>query len=278
MMKIPILTYHSADIRGNDYRDNDLTALAEDLEQITLNGIRIVPLAKIVDLWLTASDDLSLQPTVAITCDDGTDFDYHDLPHPVAGPQRSILNILRDFRSGKHRLSQPELSITSFVIVSPTARARLDETCLIGKRWWNDDWWKPALDSGLIEIGSHSWDHNHDTLPAGDFPAVVRGTFDSIVSDDLADFQIATATRHLMKFAKNPATSLFAYPYGKSNAFLVEDYLPRRAAAIGLKAALADKAEPLHRDSQRWDLPRYVFRRDWNSPEELGRILALTRH
>ena len=77
------------------------------------------------------------------------------------------------------------------MIVSPSARARLDETCLIGKGWWNDDWWSPAIASGLLEIGSHSWDHNHDTLPAGEFAGVGRGTFDSIVSDALADYEVA---------------------------------------------------------------------------------------
>jgi hypothetical protein len=272
-MRIPILTYHSADIRGNDYGDNDLAALASDIEQITRSGIRIMPLSTIVDLWLTSPHTLDSRPTIAITCDDGTDFDSRDLPHPVAGPQRSALNILRDFHAGPLGPQQPTLSATSFVIVSPSARARLDETCLIGKGWWNDDWWSPAIATGLMEIASHSWDHNHDTLPAGEFAGVERGTFDSIVSDALADYQVASAASYLMQRAKNPGASLFAYPYGKSNEFLVKDYLPRRAGAIGVKAAFADKPEPMHRASNRWELPRYVFRRDWTSSSELKRIL-----
>jgi hypothetical protein len=274
-MRIPILTYHSADIHGTNYGDNELVALASDIEQITRSGIRIMPLSTIVDLWLTSPHVLEAHPTVAITCDDGSDFDYHDLPHPVAGHQRSVLNILRDFRAGPYGSLQRTLSATSFVIVSPSARARLDETCLIGRGWWNDDWWPPAIASGLMEIASHSWDHNHDTLSAGAFAGVERGTFDSIASEALADYQIAAATSYLMRRANNPGASLFAYPYGKSNEFLVRDYLPRRAAAIGLKAAFTDEPEPLHRASNRWELPRYVSRRDWKSPLELKRILEL---
>jgi Polysaccharide deacetylase len=274
-MRIPILTYHSADIRGNDYGDNDLVALASDIEQITRSGIRIMPLSTIVELWLTSPHVLESHPTIAITCDDGTDFDYRDLPHPVAGLQRSALNILRDFHAGPLGSRQRTLSATSFVIVSPSARSRLDETCLIGGGWWNDDWWVPAIASGLMEIASHSWDHNHDTLAAGDFVGVERGTFASIVSEALADYQVASATDYLMRHVKNPGAALFAYPYGKSNEFLVKDYLPRRAGAIGIRAAFADKPEPLHGASNRWELPRYVFRRDWTSSLELERILEL---
>jgi hypothetical protein len=124
-----------------------------------------------------------------------------------------------------------------------------------------------------MEIASHSWDHNHDTLPAGDFAEVERGTFGSIVSETLADYQIASATTYLMQRAKNPGASLFAYPYGKSNEFLAGDYLPRRGTAIGLKAAFTDSPEPLHRASNRWELPRYMSKRDWTTSLELKRIL-----
>jgi len=274
MMKIPILTYHSLDIAGNDYANNDLVAFADDIEQIVANGFRIRPLSRIVDDWLEAPQRLESAPVVALTCDDGSDFDFHDLPHPVAGKQRGILNILRDFheRPGRDPVS---VSATSFVIVSPAARRRLDQTCLIGKGWWNDDWWQPAIDSGLMGIASHSWDHNHDTLPAGAFTGIERGTFRSIASETLADYQVALATEYLMQRAKNPGASLFAYPYGKSSEFLVKDYLPRRAGAIGIEAAFADKPEPLHRESNRWELPRYVFKRDWTSSLELKRILEL---
>jgi hypothetical protein len=271
-MKIPILTYHSLDIRGTTYAESDLAALASDVEQITVRGFRIMPLSTIVDLWLERSPELD-QPIVGLSCDDGSDFDFHDLPHPVAGVQRSVLNTLRDFRASTRGTSQPSLSMTSFVIVSRSAREQLDKTSLIGRGWWNDDWWEAAIASGLMEIANHSWDHNHISLEEGDFPGVARGTFGSISTDELADYQISQAAAHLMRFARNPGAALFAYPYGDSNDFLVRDYFPRRGHEIGVKAAFGDSSEVLHEGSSRWMLPRFIYRRDWSSPEGLGAIL-----
>jgi hypothetical protein len=271
-MKIPILTYHSNHIDGNDYADNDHVAFASDIAQIDANGIRILPLAEVIDHWLKAPARLQEWPTVALSCDDGGDFDFHDLPHPVAGMQRSMLNILRDFRrTARH--PQPGLSITSFVIVSPQARQVLDRTCLIGTGWWNDDWWKEASASSLMDIGNHSWDHNHQTLDEGQFRGIARGTFKSIASDRLADYQVAQASRFLWSTVPNRGAGLFAYPYGESNEFLVREYFPRQAQAIRISAAFVTAPEPLHEQSNRWALPRYMFGRDWASPSELQRIL-----
>ena len=271
-MKVPILTYHSLDIEGNDYGTNNLVAFASDLEQISSNGFRILPLSTVVDLWLTNPAELESRRTIALTCDDGSNFDYHDLPHPVAGQQRSIINILKDF-GGSTGSRQPVPCITSFVIVSPQARTTLDQASLIGRGWWSDEWWNPAIATGLMEIANHSWDHNHENLAEGEFPGVERGTFASIVTDPLADYQIANASDYLHRNFPNPGAGLFAYPYGKSNAFLASEYFPRRAGEIGVKAAFADNPEPLHAASDCWQLPRYIHRSDWKTPSDLQRIL-----
>ena len=233
-MRIPILTYHSMNIGGNDYGNNDHVALAADLDLIERSGFTILPLHEVIELWSSAPHRLDNEPIVALTCDDGGDFDMHDLPHPVAGVQRSMLNILRDFRAARPG-AQPGLSITSFVIVSPQARVVLDRTCMIGKGWWNDEWWPDAVQSGLMGIANHSWDHNHETLPENaSFPGVKRGTFTTIDTDALADFQIVQASRYIAERAPNPALAVFGYPYGETNDFLVDDYFPRRGAAIGI--------------------------------------------
>ena len=213
---------------------------------------------------------------MALTCDDGTDFDARDLPHPTAGPQRGMLGILRDFRA-KHGEAQPGLHVTSFVIVSPEARLELDRTCMIGARWWNDDWWQEAVDTGLMGIASHSWDHNHHTLADGMFPGVPRGTFRTVDDERKADFQMAQASAYLTRLHGNPAASLFAYPYGEINDFLVRDYLPRRGPQLGLIAAVTGEAKPFTRDCGRWEIPRYFFERDWTTPEGLQRILDEAR-
>jgi peptidoglycan/xylan/chitin deacetylase (PgdA/CDA1 family) len=271
-LRVPILTYHAMNVAGNAYGDNEHVALASDLATITRCGFSIVALPHLVDLWERGSAELDDRRVVALTCDDGSDFDYRDLPHPAWGVQRSFYNVLDDFRRESPG-AQPSLSMTSFTIVSPQARALLDGTCLIGRGWWNDDWWRPATASGLFAIGSHAWDHNHDSLPDGGFAGVARGTFRTIDNDALADFQVAQATRYLREHAPNAGDALFAYPYGESNEFLERDYLPRRAAALGLKAALGDRPTPLTPESPRWHLPRYVCSRDWKSPEDLERLL-----
>jgi len=45
-MRIPILTYQSMHIDGNDYCANDLIVLASDLRQLTDSGFKIVPLRR----------------------------------------------------------------------------------------------------------------------------------------------------------------------------------------------------------------------------------------
>src|SRR5690606_31225585 len=83
---------------------------------------------------------------------------------------------------------------TSFVIVSPAARAELDRTCLVGRGWWDDDWWDDAQREGLLAIESHSWDHNHHTLPVTAQREQRKGTFRSIDTHADADAEIRQAS------------------------------------------------------------------------------------
>lgn len=269
-MKIPILTYHSMAIDNNEYSGNDHVALAQDLELIHQLGFKVMPLFEVVDRWLHDSRSLDSQKIVALTCDDGPDFDFHDLPHPGAGMQRSMLNILKDHKS---RHGNIDAHLTSFVIVSPEARTILDRTCMIGLKWWNDDWWSDAVASGLMGIGNHSWDHNHDSLTYASFEEVERGTFKSVDNYGIADYQIRQAAEYLKVKVPNPSAALFAYPYGKSNEFLAAEYLPLHGTSVGLKAAFADDAVPMTSSSNQWRLPRFVFRRDWKTPEDLQKLL-----
>jgi peptidoglycan/xylan/chitin deacetylase (PgdA/CDA1 family) len=272
-MRIPILTYHSMNIAGNGYLDNDHVALANDIRVATAAGYRIMPLHRVVAAWLERPHELRGEKIVALTCDDGGDFDYRDLPHPVAGLQRSMLNILLDFEA-RFPGAQPDLFLTSFVIVSPAARAALDKTCMIGRGWWNDDWWRPAHRTGRMGIGNHSWDHNHDTLADADFPAVKRGTFRSVDHEAVADRQIRLASDYLWRHAPNPSAALFAYPYGESNEYLVDEYFPAHGESLSIRAAFGDSPEPFTAASNRWRIPRYVFGRDWKGEADLLRILG----
>ena len=269
-MRVPILAYHSNNVGGNDYADNDHVALAADLRRIHAAGLRIVPLARVVDVLLGAAPESTVDNAIALTCDDGSWFDWHDLDHPTCGPQRSFANILRDFAAE----TGAEAHMTSFVIVSPDARAILDRTCLIGRGWWSDDWWRDAEREGLIAIESHSWDHNHHTLPATAQREQRTGTFRTIDTQADADAEIRQASDWLDAHCRTPRAGLFAFPYGETNEYLLRDYLPKHVAEHRLRAAFGTEPRPLGRDSDRWNLPRYVCGHHWRSADELLRLIA----
>ena len=276
-MAIPILTYHSQNIAGNDYATNDHVAFAEDLQLLSSLGWRVVPLTEVVEMLLKPDanwPDCS-HNVVAISFDDGSDFDFRDLPHPNAGIQRSLLNVMRDFNA-THAGAQPTLHATAFVIVSPDAREILDRTCMLGSRWWNDDWWPAAVASGLMHIGSHSWDHCHETLPRIAQRNQQKGDFWGIDTDADADGQIRVAAEFIDRICPNPGVQLFAYPYGHANDYLVREYFPRQVLDTSncvVTAAFSTDPAPVTRNSNRWNLPRFVCGHDWKSSDDLAAIL-----
>jgi peptidoglycan/xylan/chitin deacetylase (PgdA/CDA1 family) len=271
-MRIPVLNYHAMFMSGNDVRTNDHKAFAADLEAIDAEGFEIRPLPDLVQTWLARPRDLEGRKIVALTCDDGSDFDFRDIEHPDWGPQRSMLNILRDFQAARPG-RQPGLFITSFVVVSPEDRAELDRLCMLGRGWWNDDWWREAVASGLMGIASHSWDHNHEALSNPRFPNIARGMFTSIDTKEAADYQIEQASRYLWQLAPNPAARLFAYPYGPHSNYLVNEYFPRHGAELRIDACFTDDGMPWTNGANRWEIPRFGHGRDWHEPGELVRLL-----
>jgi peptidoglycan/xylan/chitin deacetylase (PgdA/CDA1 family) len=268
-MRTPVLTYHSNNVGGSGYANNDHVALAADLRRIHALGLRIVPLSLVVDAFLGIAPEAAVDRAVAISFDDGSWFDWHDLDHPTCGRQRSFANVLRDFAAETGAVAHA----TSFVIVSPGARAILDRTCLIGRGWWSDDWWPLAESEGLIAIESHSWDHNHHTLPVTAQHAQIKGTFRSIDTFEDADAEIRQANDWLDAHVRTPRAGLFAYPYGETNHYLVQDYLPNCIAEHRLRAAFGTEPAPVERCSGRWNLPRIVCGHHWQSTEGLAALL-----
>ena len=269
-MKIPVLLYHAMNVHGNDYGKNDHVALASDLADLARSGFEAMPLHRVVQAWRSDRASLEGRRIATLTCDDGSDFDARDLDHPRWGMQRSFLDILRDFAK-RRRGSGPAPHMTSFVIVSPEARAKLDRTCMVGRGWWNEDWWPSAAATGLMAIANHSWDHNHESIPDARWPGIRRGTFASVDSEPLADWQIAQADRYLRARLPSPSASLFAYPYGETNEFLADRWFPARsdrfAAAFTTEPAyLTDASDP-------WRMPRFTCGRDWKTPGEFRALL-----
>ncbi len=273
MQPVPVLTYHARNIVGNNYADNDHVAFASDLELITGLGWKIVPLHRVVDAFLGGAVSLG-EKALALTFDDATDFDFRDLPYPTAGPQRSMLNIMRDFAAA-HPGAQPDLHATSFAIASPAAREAMDRICILGHGWMSDSWWPDAVASGLIGIANHSWDHTHTAVERVAQRNQEKGNFFCIDNEADADAQIREAARFIECRAPSPSVALFGYPYGEVNEFLSRDYLPRQAASETpfVKAAFSTNAGRMSATSDRWNLPRYVCGWHWKSSDDLARLL-----
>lgn len=267
---VPVLTYHSMKVSGTGHADNDHVAFAEDLERIHALGLRIVPAREVARACVEGRLD-SLRGSVALTLDDGPDFDARDLPHPVWGMQRGMLGILQDFRARHGADAQPGLHATSFVIVSPEARAELDRREMIGRGWWNDTWWREAEATGLMAIESHSWDHNQLSLErtAANAP---RGTF-AISSPAEAHAEITQATQYLRERRGRPGDVLFAYPYGPAGDFLADTWFPDGSAGHGVYAAFTTEARPVTAGTSRWRLPRFVCGWQWHSADGLEQLL-----
>jgi Polysaccharide deacetylase len=272
---VPVLTYHGANVGGNDYASNDHLAFFDDLRLLHREGFRIIRLDSIVATLRHGGRDLS--GTVGISMDDGTAFDYHDLPHPLWGVQRSMLNIMKDFVDEFGPQAQPELHATSFVIASPDARRELDTHCLVGRDWYTDDWWPDAIASGLMSIANHSWDHNHPAVGVVAQRNQEKGTFSVIDTFEEADAQIRQAAEYLSRKTAGKASRLFAYPYGQFNSYLTDEYLPRFGAQNGIEAAFTVVPDMISETSGRWTLPRLVCGDAWKNSDELCALLASTR-
>src|SRR6185437_14585189 len=258
-MKIPVLLYHGMNVHGNAYETNDHVALASDLADLARMGFEAMPLHRLVQAWRSEPASLEGRRLVSLTCDDGSDFDARDLDHPKWGVQTSFLGILRDFARRMRRGAAPHM--TSFVIVSPEARVKLDRTCMVGRGWWNEDWWASAAATGLMAIANHSWDHNHESLSDERWPGVRRGSFTPIDSEALADYQIAQAERYLRARLPSPSASLFAYPYGETNEFLAARWFPERSGRFA--AAFTTEPAYLTGESDPWRMPRFTCGLDW---------------
>jgi peptidoglycan/xylan/chitin deacetylase (PgdA/CDA1 family) len=281
-MPAVVLTYHSHHVVGPDYAQNDHVALASDLLQITEAGWRIVGLDAIVGTLAPRSPGADGRGTtekrVALTFDDGPRYDAHDFTHPEFGLQKGFLNLLREFRERHGAAAQPGLSATSFVIASPEARRVIAATydaqyTYMEPGSMDDAWWEPAIDTGLIAIANHSWDHLHPGLPRVAHSRDVRADFGAVLSVEDADAQIARAAEYIAVRTRGRATPYFAYPFGQSNAFLVDDYLPARGAPR-VRAAFGVEPRAVDPGEGPWCLPRFVCGHHWRTPAELAAILA----
>ncbi len=272
-MRIPVLTYHSLNMDSNEYAGNDHVALRRDLSAIHQGGFRIVSLKQVVDWHQGLVADAEMHQAVAITLDDGTEFDYRDLVHPALGMQRSMFNILQDF-SDEIAGQQPGLSASSFVITCPDSRAELDQKGMAGKGWWGDDWWLEAQASGLMSIECHSWDHNHPSLDRVAQQDQLKGDFSAIASQADCDIQVAQAGDYIQQRLQGLRPTLFAYPWGQASDYLLKEYMPGHQSRHQFRAGFSCEPRAVSLEDSIWFLPRFVCGRDWKSPQALLALIS----
>ena len=282
-MKAVVLTYHSHRVQGPGYAQNDHVALQVDLQSIARSGGRIVSLATVVDAieayqsGSAAGDGGATM--VALTFDDGPVWDFADFDHPILGKQRGFVNAMRDFLLTERGRAQPQTCATSFVIASPEARRVMESTfdaeyTFLSPGALTADWWLPAIETGLIGIANHSWDHLHPALASVAHSRQIRGDFTQVTDAADADAQIRAATDYINMRTGGRAAPFFAYPYGHCNDYLATEYLPRDGRAMGLRAAFTTEPEVIDGAQSVWRLPRFTCGHHWRSPEELTAILV----
>jgi peptidoglycan/xylan/chitin deacetylase (PgdA/CDA1 family) len=204
---------------------------------------------------------------VFLTFDDGSDFDVRDIDHPEFGTQRSFLGILQDSAAGLDPDRAGSLHATTFVIASEEARRIMDARSLRGRGWIGSDWWAATDRGGRIAIESHGWDHNHPDLGGAG-----RGGFENIDTDTLCTQQVIRAAEAIGAVTGRPPV-FFAYPYGQSSAYLRETWFPGFTGRHGCRAAFGTEPAHVSAEANRWNLPRYVCGRDWQTPDGLQAIL-----
>jgi hypothetical protein len=256
---VPVLTYHSQNIAGNDYATNDRQALASDIQAISQTGLRVISLTEFVDWLIGILPEAFAQNSVVLTSDDAPIFDYEEVEYRDFGLQTPIRSILQHGKA----------HITLFAIASPQARAEIGKDSLGSKSFMTDRWWGVADQSPWAAIENHGWDHCH---PAVSEPVGGAGSFFGVADYERCDKQVNMAADSIAAVTgRRP--DLFAYPYGESADYLRNIYLPENENEHGMRAAVNTFPEYASRDSNRWDIPRFMCGRDWNSPEEFQAIL-----
>ena len=256
---VPVLTYQSQNIDGNDYASNNRHALASDVQAISQSGMQVISLSDFVD-WLTGElPEGFARNSVVLTSDDAPIFDYEEVEYRDFGRQTPIRSILQDSQA----------HITLFAIASTQARDEIGKNALGSESFMTDRWWREADRSPWASIENHSWDHCHAAVSN---PVGGAGSFLGVSDYESCDRQVNKAADSIAAVTgRRP--DLYAYPYGESSDFLRDTYFPDHQNEHGMRAAVGAGPEFASRGSNRWDIPRFVFGRDWNSREGFQKIL-----
>ena len=264
-----VLTFHSHNISGSDYATNDHVALDRTLAVLDELQVPVLRLLDVAQRLRAATLDALPARFACITFDDGSDYDWRDVRHPAHGTQRSMRAILRSHSMGLLGFWLKRALATSFVIASRDARREISASALGDAALMTDAWWHSAQQSGLMDIGTHGWDHVHPAVGrmAG-HPLAER--FDRVADAEEARLQVERAAGEIRSIAGPEAAQLFAYPYGQVSPFLADSYLPQQSSIV---AAVAVQPVPITAQSDPWRIPRYVCGHDWRTEDDFRALL-----
>lgn len=266
-----VLTFHSHNISGNDYATNDHVALDATLAHLKRANVPVRRLLDVAQHLRAGTLDRLPERFACITFDDGTDYDWRDLSHPQHGPQKSMHAVLRNHsRRVLGIVWRRRAHATSFVIASPRARAEISAAALGDANLMGDTWWRAAQRSGLMDIGTHGWNHVHPAASEMQGQPALIERFDRVETPADAALQVDRAYEAIHETAGGDAGRIFAYPYGQVSEYIATQHLP---AQKNIVAAVSVEPKPLHARSDPWRIPRYVCGPDWNSESGLDAIL-----
>jgi peptidoglycan/xylan/chitin deacetylase (PgdA/CDA1 family) len=264
-----VLTFHSQQIAGSEYANNDHVALDESLRLIRALRLPILPLLLVVSRIRQNRFSELPRNFVCITFDDGPDWDWKYLEHPTHGKQAPMAAILRRHSPHIGPFYLRKICATSFVIASP--KARKDIAVGLHPDHLSDSWWRPAQASGFLYIGTHGWNHVHPSVSDMRATPELIERFDKISAASDAELQIERAARYIRSVAGNDSARLFAYPYGQVSEYIATVHLPNQTEVW---AAFTTDGAPLVESSDIWRLPRYVCGWHWKSGGELTTLLT----
>lgn len=265
-----VLAYHSQNVTGDSYETSDRLAFSADLSLLRELEFTVVSAMHLVQCLRAGAFRSLPAKCVVLTMDDAPLSDFCETSNPPHAGQDSMLTSLRK----QHRkilgfaMTRPPFVATAFAIASPGARKQLSAPT--GMPWFTDSWWRAAQHSGYLDIGTHSWNHVHPELEEMASQPHLKAAFHKVDSIAEADRQIVQASRSVRAITGHDAAGLFAYPYGRTNDFLVREYLPRQHTVIG---AFTTEPEPVTESTGIWAIPRFVCGDSWKTRESLRALL-----
>ena len=155
---------------------------------------------------------------------------------------------MQDFRATEAGRAQPDLAATSFVIASPAARRVMESTfdaeyTFLEAGALGDDWWAKAIDTGLIGIGNHSWDHLHPALETVAHSRQVRADFTQVSTSADADAQIREAMTYINARTDGRAAPFFRLPIRSLQRLPGRRLLPEQGKEHGIARGVHHRTE-----------------------------------